>query len=422
MAGPLYHKQLPVVIKTANNDDRRTHVWLTMELDRYPGMERGRLLIIRLTDETDAYFLHTLRMTYDDFHLLKEREKLLIDFDAFPNHVMGFFDQCLQEEFKPNPKFIMHLHVHAQSRECRLDVVETNDFQHVTRLKLALLSADDAEIKKYLAECLKTARSEMMRMESQAQNLEKDLRLRLQNSESLLTRKIEELEKLQSEWNSRSSSLHEKYTAEMTKEREVAANNLKELQNKLDEEKKSLELNAKRTVNKLEAKNYEVESLNKDLTEKKSRLEGALQELKDRYASLEEEAHKRNVELQNCKRQLSEAQNRLHDGENMRDSMDDLIKKHQDTVTRMQVRIDAADDQNVRPVILMGYSNLFVFSVSLSRSNRVKIWSRKMRRLGDCRRTYSCRLMSSTKPTKSSGKCRWTTEQRMRRCAYFFVY
>ena len=305
------------------------------------------MLIIRLTDESDAYFLHTLRMTYDDFHLLKEREKFLIDFDAFPNHVMGFFDLCLQEEFKPTPRFITHLHIHAQTRESRLDVVETNEFQHVTRLKLALLSADDAEIKKYLAECLKTARSDIVQAESHAQHLEKDLRLRLQNSEHLLIKKTEELDKLQSEWNSRSSLVHEKYSVEMGKERETAANNLKDLQIKLDEEKKSLELNMKRTVNKLEAKNYEVESLNKDLMEKKSRLEGALQELKDRFSSLEEEAHKRSLELQNCKRQLNEAQNRLRDGENLRETMDDLIKKHQDAITRMQVRIDAADDQNV---------------------------------------------------------------------------
>ena len=56
MASQLYQKQLPVLIRSAGRDDRRAHVWLTMEMERYPGMERGRTLIVRLTDENDLFF------------------------------------------------------------------------------------------------------------------------------------------------------------------------------------------------------------------------------------------------------------------------------------------------------------------------------------------------------------------------------
>ncbi|OQV22505.1 Spindle assembly abnormal protein 6-like protein [Hypsibius exemplaris] len=345
MASQLYQKQLPVLIRCPGRDDRRTHVCLTMEMERYPGLERGRTLIIRLTDDNDLFFLHTLRMAYDDFHLLKEQEKFLIDFDAFPRQIMDFLDLCIQEELRHPPKYIVHVHVATQQAESRLDVVETNEFQHVTRLKLRMTPADDVELKKYLAECLKMLRQEKQRTEAQADAADKEARFRINSAEEGLRRKTEEFDQLQAEWNLRASGIHEKYAEDLAREREKAESSLRDVQTRYDEERRNLESSTKRTITKLEAKNYELETINKDIVEKKSRLEGGIQELKDRLGTLEEELKKRSIELQTCRKQLNDSQSKLREGDNFRASMDEQIQKYQDSIVSFQERMSVTQGQ-----------------------------------------------------------------------------
>lgn len=171
MATEIYNKRLLIVIRGNGREETRSRITVTVETSKSCGNGRGRLLILRLTDENNLFFLHTLHMTAEDFQELKNREKILIDFDAFPRHIIEFFDLCTQEEQKRPPKYLAHLILSPYSDDdvphSRLEIIETSDFQHVTRLNLSLTPANDVELKKYLADCLNTARAEKNHAEQQ---------------------------------------------------------------------------------------------------------------------------------------------------------------------------------------------------------------------------------------------------------------
>ena len=88
---------------------------------------------------------------------LKVQQGLLVDFGAFPQKFIGLLSLCLQEEQKDVPKFIVHLVTNGNS-DCStasLNVIETNPFKHLTHLSLKFLPGMDADVKEYLADCLK---------------------------------------------------------------------------------------------------------------------------------------------------------------------------------------------------------------------------------------------------------------------------
>ena len=89
---------------------------------------------------------------------LKVQQGLLVDFGAFPQKFIALLSLCLQEEQKDVPKFIVHLVTNGNS-DCStasLNVIETNPFKHLTHLSLMFLPGMDADVKEYLADCLKT--------------------------------------------------------------------------------------------------------------------------------------------------------------------------------------------------------------------------------------------------------------------------
>ena len=55
-------------------------------------------------------------------------------------------------------RFILHMvsNGSAGTSTANLNVIETNPFKHLTHLSLKFLPGSDSDIKKYLADCLKT--------------------------------------------------------------------------------------------------------------------------------------------------------------------------------------------------------------------------------------------------------------------------
>lgn len=61
-------------------------------------------LLVRLTDDSDPFFLFTCIVCEEDYHALRQSQGLLIDFSAFPHKFVELVNTCIRESDKDSPK------------------------------------------------------------------------------------------------------------------------------------------------------------------------------------------------------------------------------------------------------------------------------------------------------------------------------
>lgn len=164
MTETLFNKRLQVHVKCKDCEERRGNIRVGIELQLTTNPVHKRDLLVRLTDDTDPYFLYNLAISEEDFQSLKVQQGLLVDFASFPQKFIDLLNQCILEQDKENPRFLLQLSSPSSPvldhSPANLNVVETNAFKHLTHLSLKLLHGTDVEIKKYLAVCLSCVKEE----------------------------------------------------------------------------------------------------------------------------------------------------------------------------------------------------------------------------------------------------------------------
>ena len=115
------------------------------------GTTIAKELVIRLTDEDDLFFLGQLRLSEEDFLILKAQQGLLVDFLAFPRRFVDLLEQCLSEETREAPRYMLQIIASRdQGRDLwLLNVVEANPFKHLTHLSLKYVDALEQESPNY---------------------------------------------------------------------------------------------------------------------------------------------------------------------------------------------------------------------------------------------------------------------------------
>jgi hypothetical protein len=73
-----------------------------------PNGQRVKFLDIRLTDESDPYFLYQLGIAQEDFHSLRLEQNLLVDFIDFPVKLIELLEECQRASKDENPKYGKH--------------------------------------------------------------------------------------------------------------------------------------------------------------------------------------------------------------------------------------------------------------------------------------------------------------------------
>ncbi|CAB1324592.1 unnamed protein product, partial [Coregonus sp. 'balchen'] len=218
-------------------------------------------LLVRLTDDTDSYFLYNLAISEEDFQSLKVQQGLLVDFASFPQKFIDLLNQCISDQDEEYPRsWICDMSVSApvvisiipvlDHSPAHLNVVETNAFKHLTHLSLKLLHGTEIEIKKYLAICL-----------------------------SCVKRRAEN-------WTSCGQSGPAKqpvclHSQDLTGEREKALEN--------EQLRRELEGAHMKSTQQLQSRLAELEASNMDLTEKRYKTESTIRDLKAKLVGLEEE-------------------------------------------------------------------------------------------------------------------------------------
>ncbi|XP_075455679.1 spindle assembly abnormal protein 6 homolog isoform X1 [Ascaphus truei] len=320
MAEELFCKVVSIVIKCRDCEDRWADVRLTVETHSSSNPIHKKDLVVRLSDDTDPFFLYNLTLGEEDFQSLKNQQGLLVEFSAFPQRFIDLFEQCISEQDKAVPRFLLQLLTSSNALDCMpasLNIIETNPFKHLIHLSLKLLAGNDSDVKKYLATCIKNLKLENCTLKEKLQKSEEDLSKRLCVSQQALSEKSKELDKLRNEWTSQTSLLTSRHAQEITAEREKSLQIQTQYQVQYEQQKKETETSSSRTIQHLEARASELETNNKELTERKYKSESCIRELKSKLSGMEEEYHRTKQEVTSLRRENATLDSECHEKEKL---------------------------------------------------------------------------------------------------------
>ncbi|XP_034293228.1 spindle assembly abnormal protein 6 homolog isoform X3 [Pantherophis guttatus] len=312
-------------------------------------------LVVRLTEDSDPFFLYNLVISEEDFQSLKLQQSLLVDFSAFPQRFIDLLQHCIQEQDKEIPRFLLQLVSSGSSLDHTpsfLNVVETNPFKHLTHLSLKFLPGNDAEIKKFLASCLKSTKEEKLFLEQKLSRTEEDLTRQLNYTQQTLSEKSRELDNLRSEWASKIASLNSKHTQELSNEKEKTLQAQAHYQQQNDQQKRELENLHQKTVQQLQNRLKELELANKDLMERRYKGDSTVRELKAKLSSAEDECQRIKQEVLSLRRENTTLDAECHEKEKQVNQLqmrvavlEQEIKDKDQLVARTKEVLEATQEQ-----------------------------------------------------------------------------
>ncbi|XP_075708630.1 spindle assembly abnormal protein 6 homolog [Rhinoderma darwinii] len=320
MIEELFCKVVSIFIKCRECEERRSTVRLTVETHSFSKPVHKKDLIVRLSDDTDPFFLYNLTLGEEDFLSLKNQQGLLVEFSAFPQRFIDLLEQCISEQDKTVPRFLLQLQTSSNGLDCMsasLNIIETNPFKHLVHLSLKLLEGNDSDVKKYLADCIKSLKLENCFLKGKLQKSEEDFSQKLCFTQQALAEKCKELDKLKHEWTSQTSLLKSRHTQDITSEREKVSQIQTQYQHQYEQQKKELESSSNRTIQHLESRVSDIEALNKDLTERKYKSESCIRELKGKLTAMEEENHRAKQEVSSLRRENATLDSECHEKEKL---------------------------------------------------------------------------------------------------------
>ncbi|NWQ73081.1 SAS6 protein, partial [Columbina picui] len=333
---------------------RRLNVRVNIELLSISNPVHKKDLAVRLTDDADPFFLYNLVISEEDF---QRQQGLLVDFSAFPQKFIDLLQQCIQEQNKDIPRFLLQLVSSAPVLDhtpVSLNVVETNPFKHLTHLSLKFLPGNDAEIKKFLASCLKCLKEDKMMLEEKLKKTEENLSRQLSYTQQSLSEKSRELDKLKNEWTSYTTALTNKHTQELTNEKERALQAQAQYQQQHEQQKKELENLHQKSIQQLQNRLSELEVINKDLTERRYKGDSTVRELKAKLSGIEDECQRTKQEVLSLRRENATLDAECHEKEKLINQLqtrvavlEQEIKDKDQLVIRTKEVLDATQEQKV---------------------------------------------------------------------------
>uniref|UniRef100_A0A8B9QEX5 Spindle assembly abnormal protein 6 homolog n=1 Tax=Apteryx owenii TaxID=8824 RepID=A0A8B9QEX5_APTOW len=332
---------------------RRVNVRVNIELLSISNPVHKKDLAVRLTDDSDPFFLYYLVISEEDFQSLKSQQGLLVDFSAFPQKFIDLLQQCIREQKKDIPRFLLQLVSSASVLDhtpVSLNVVETNPFKHLTHLSLKFLPGNDAEIKKFLASCLKCLKI----LEQKLRKTEEDFTRQLSYTQQSLSEKSQELDKLKNEWTTYTTALTNTHTQELTNEKERALQAQAQYQQQHEQQKKELESLHQKSIQQLQNRLSELEVINKDLTERRYKGDSTVRELKAKLSGVDDECQRAKQEVLSLRRENTTLDAECHEKEKLINQLqtrvavlEQEIKDKDQLVVRTKEVLDATQEQKV---------------------------------------------------------------------------
>ncbi|RXM94310.1 Spindle assembly abnormal protein 6-like [Acipenser ruthenus] len=188
-------------------------------------------------------------------------------------------------------------------------------------------------------------------LEEKLHRTEDDLSKRLSITQQTLAEKTKELDGLRNEWSSHASLLTNRHTQDVTAEREKSLQIQSQCQIKYEQQKREMEMAHSRAVQHLESRVAELESTNKELTERKYKSDSAIRELKAKLTGLEEDYHRAKQEVISLRRENSTLDSECHEKEKLLNQLrtrtavlEQKVKDKEQVVTRTTDEFETAKE------------------------------------------------------------------------------
>lgn len=158
---PLLEAVLPVSTRTPAQEAQLRPLGVYVRTGRGGPNGVTRLVLVRLTDPADPFFLYELELLEDDYGAFKQRLELLVDFQGFPHYLVNLLQDIADGTSPYELSFALHAAaasgctpaaVAGDASRGTLRVLETTAFKTVEHISLLLLRQGDAGLKKHLAE------------------------------------------------------------------------------------------------------------------------------------------------------------------------------------------------------------------------------------------------------------------------------
>lgn len=249
--GNLYSKSILIRLTNSKSEDKFKSIHVTVDYQISANPLPKTELIIKLTDELDPFFLYSLYMSEEDYQTLKVQQGLLVDFGAFGQRFIDLLCACEKDENAENPKFQLQFwtkeplpYDHAQGS---LNVIEINPFKHLCHLSLQFAPGNDADVKKYLAECLRTLRDQHAKLSSLHTDTKSSLSAQLDSTQQALSARTIEVDKMRVELDAQSEKLAVRHQQELQFERDKQMQTQYALSAQHDKKRKEAESQADRS-------------------------------------------------------------------------------------------------------------------------------------------------------------------------------
>eukprot|EP00802_Teleaulax_amphioxeia_P008608 Tamp_08617.p1 GENE.Tamp_08617~~Tamp_08617.p1 ORF type:complete len:613 (+),score=164.28 Tamp_08617:132-1970(+) len=328
--------KVPMRIREDGREERSAPVLVAVQIEADAQSSTPRnLMCFQLTDESDPFFLYTLRISEEEFQTVKVDQSILVDFAEFPARFLELLRHCLPRDDAETPKFAVSLV--AGSSATSLQIVETNQFKNLMHLRLDMRAGNDAAVKRYLAgELAKTKSARDDLQERLDAHMDATQQASVTATACLAAAKrseeaaLQELNELKLEHASACASL-----------REQAVQLQQSLQFQNDADKTELARNHRV---KEEHMNTQIDELRLRLdamTAEKTRFQTEARELQTRAAALDQE-------LASCRQELSDVRSENKDLDRCKHENLKTIQAHEVRMSTLQQQVVDGEAMNVQ--------------------------------------------------------------------------
>eukprot|EP01135_Chromosphaera_perkinsii_P001561 Nk52_evm31s207 gene=Nk52_evmTU31s207 len=258
----IFASDINMRVKNEGREERVVSVQVQVLCRTQTSPVSRKYLTVRLTDPEDPFFLYTLEVGEDDFHVLKTEQNLLVDFHTFPEKLIELFKLCIAEESSRSPKFVIDLvtndasglKANSMKSSAFLNIVEINPFKHLSHLSLKFQPGSDLNVKEFLADSLKLLKAQVKKLECELECSNAELGGKLARAEDRLSDKTKEIEQVRSESAKKISEFKFALSEGINAEKEACLKEIKLITAKAEEEKSIMEQKFDNTTQSLNTK------------------------------------------------------------------------------------------------------------------------------------------------------------------------
>ncbi|XP_046395207.1 spindle assembly abnormal protein 6 homolog isoform X2 [Ischnura elegans] len=331
----LFSKIIKAILRYKDGDDEQRSLRITVERDSGVSPVGQKVLNIVVTDDEDPYFVCDVCISEEEYKPLKEQQNLLVDFTLFFDHVVRLFDHCMDGN---DTRFSLLIACrdgdkHVLGRGATLQVMEVTNFKHLCHLALPISKGSDADVKKHMAQKIKTLQEENTELQNELACIQqshdkivKQLETKSESCNQIVTKCMEEKSDIQS-----------RLTQELIAEKERYNKAIVEMQRNIELEKQCVEDRYQDIVKNLETQISSLKSQLQMSAEKNSQAEFASRELKKQLSDAQAERESMLKELGSARKQNTELDGDYHEKERMVQSLK----------TRLAVMKQELDDKAV---------------------------------------------------------------------------